>query len=246
MQEAYNREISQVKEILAAARNVVFFGGAGVSTDSGIPDFRGSGGLYSSQEDSNAYYLSRECLVNEPEQFYRFFRANMLFPDAKPNAAHKALAKLEKAGILKAVITQNIDGLHQKAGSQRVIELHGTANRYYCTRCRRVYGPDFVEGQAGVPVCTACGSLVRPDVTLYGEALDGFSFADAEQAVADADVFIVGGTSLLVHPAASLVNAYRGKHLIIINYSPTPYDGLAEFIIRASISDVLNQLTEER
>lgn len=242
----YVQTIAQVRKILAAAKNVVFFGGVGVSTDSGIPDFRGSGGLYSSQGDSNAYYLSRECLINEPERFYRFFRANMLFPDAKPNDAHKALAKLESAGILKAVITQNIDGLHQKAGSQRVIELHGTASRYYCSRCRRVYGSDFVDGQEGVPVCTDCGGMIRPDVTLYGEALDGFRFADAEQAVADADVLVVGGTSLTVHPAASLVNVFQGKHLIIVNYSPTPYDGLAEFVIRASLSDVLKELTEER
>ena len=243
MKGDYAQEIAQIKEILASAEYVVFFGGAGVSTDSGIPDFRGSDGLYNSEEANNAYYLSRDCLVTEPDKFYEFFRNNMLFPNAEPNDAHLALAKLERSGILKAVITQNIDGLHQKAGSERVIELHGTANRYYCSRCGKVYTPDCV--QDGIPTCTACGSLVRPDVTLYGEPLDGYNYAIAEEEVSKADVLIVGGSSLTVHPAASLIDGFEGEHLIIINYSPTPYDGLAEFIIRDSISDVLNELTKE-
>lgn len=245
MKDDYLQETAQIKDILASAEHVVFFGGAGVSTDSGIPDFRGSDGLYNSEENNNAYYLSWDCLLTEPDKFYEFFRNNMIFSSAEPNDAHIALAKLEQAGILKAIITQNIDGLHQRAGSQRVIELHGTASRYYCSRCGKVYDPDFVLHQGTVPYCTACGNLVRPDVTLYGEPLDGYNFADAEKEVSNADVLIVGGSSLTVHPAASLIDVFEGKHLIIINYSPTPYDALAEFLIRDSISDVLNELTKE-
>ena len=237
-------ELETVKQILWNAEHAVFFGGAGVSTDSGIPDFRGNGGLYRNEEESNEYYLSRECLLCEPEKFFSFFRENMLFANAEPNDAHIALAKLEEQGIIQSVITQNIDGLHQKAGSQRVIELHGTAARYYCTKCRKVFDGQILLEQTGVPHCTACGAVIRPDVTLYGEALDGFCFADAEEEIANADVLIVGGSSLVVNPAASLVHAFQGEHLIIINYSPTPYDGLAEFVIRDSISEVLNLLAE--
>ena len=243
MKSAYTYEIEQIKDILRNAEHAVFFGGAGVSTDSGIPDFRGNGGLYAAGEASNEYYLSRECLICEPEKFFRFFRENMLFPDVWPNDAHLALADLERRGVLKAVITQNIDGLHQRAGSKRVIELHGASNRYYCTKCGKVFDGSVLTRQTGVPRCT-CGSAVRPDVTLYGEALDGYNFADAENEISKADVLIVGGTSLVVHPAASLVDVFDGEHLIIINYSPTPYDGLAEFVIRQSLSDVLRSLAE--
>ena len=225
---------SDIKKIM------VFFGGAGVSTDSGIPDFRGNGGLYDSEEESNEYYLSRECLMREPDKFFQFFRNNMVFQNAEPNDAHFAIARLEERGLIKAVITQNIDGLHQKAGSQRVIELHGTANRYYCTRCGKVYSDEVLSAQDYIPRCEVCSSLVRPDVTLYGESLDGFNYADAEEEISRADVLIVGGSSLVVNPAASLIDSFQGEHLIIINYSPTPYDGLAEHVIRDSISDVFN------
>ena len=238
-----NYEIERIKEILLESEHAVFFGGAGVSTDSGIPDFRGNGGLYDTEE-SNAYHLSRECLICEPEKFFDFFRSNMLFESAEPNDAHIALANLEKRGIIKAVITQNIDGLHQKAGSQRVIELHGTAARCYCTGCGKAFDGRALTEQGGVPRCPVCKSVIRPDVTLYGEPLDGFNFVDAEEEIANADVLIVGGTSLVVNPAASLINAYEGDHLIIINYSPTPYDGVAEYVIRESLSDVMNILTE--
>lgn len=244
MQNENLYELESVRQILLNAEHAVFFGGAGVSTDSGIPDFRGNGGLYSDREESNEYYLSRECLINEPEKFFAFFRNNMLFAHAEPNDAHHALATLERQGIIKAVITQNIDGLHQKAGSQRVIELHGTAARYYCSKCGKVYGGGILSEQTGVPYCTACGAVIRPDVTLYGEALDGYQFADAEGEISNADVLIVGGSSLVVNPAASLVNAFQGEHLIIVNYSPTPYDGLAEFVVRDSLSDVLRFLAE--
>jgi len=245
MQNGNIYDIEQVKEILQNARYAVFFGGAGVSTDSGIPDFRGNGGLYADGEEDSAYYLSRECLYAEPEKFFRFFRSNMLFQNVEPNDAHIALADLEKRGVIKAVITQNIDGLHQKAGSKRVIELHGTANQYYCVRCGKVYDSEILTDGARIPQCEVCGALVRPDVTLYGESLDGFNYADAEEEISSADVLIVGGSSLVVHPAASLIDAFTGEHLIIINYSPTAYDGLAECIIHDSISDVLRYLAEE-
>ena len=238
-------DVERVKEILLSSEYAVFFGGAGVSTDSGIPDFRGNGGLYDSEEESNEYYLSRECLMREPDKFFQFFRNNMVFQNAEPNDAHFAIARLEELGLIKAVITQNIDGLHQKAGSQRVIELHGTANRYYCTRCGKVYSDEVLSAQDYIPRCEVCSSLVRPDVTLYGESLDGFNYADAEEEISRADVLIVGGSSLVVNPAASLIDSFQGEHLIIINYSPTPYDGLAEHVIRDSISDVFNILAEE-
>ena len=238
-------DVERVKEILLSSEHAVFFGGAGVSTDSGIPDFRGNGGLYDSEEESNEYYLSRECLMREPDKFFQFFRNNMVFQNAEPNDAHFAIARLEERGLIKAVITQNIDGLHQKAGSQRVIELHGTANRYYCTRCGKVYSDEVLSAQDYIPRCEVCSSLVRPDVTLYGESLDGFNYADAEEEISQADMLIVGGSSLVVNPAASLIDSFQGEHLIIINYSPTPYDGLAEHVIRDSISDVFNILAKE-
>ena len=232
--------VERIKEILLNSEYAVFFGGAGVSTDSGIPDFRGNGGLYESKDESNEYYLSRDCLIREPNKFFSFFRNNMLFENAEPNATHIALSELEKRGIIKAVITQNIDGLHQKAGSERVIELHGTANRYYCTKCGKVYNGEILSEQEYIPNCKACGALVRPDVTLYGESLDGFNYADAAREISQADVLVVGGSSLVVNPAASLINSYQGEHLIIINYSPTPYDEVAEYVIRDSLSDVFN------
>ena len=239
-----SKEIESIREILREAKHVAFFGGAGVSTESGIPDFRGSGGLYTSEGEGNEYYLSRRCLTINPLAFYNFYNKNMVYPDAKPNRAHYALAKLEEKGILKSVITQNIDGLHQSAGSRRVIELHGTVSRHYCMRCGKVCEPNTLEKNEIVPKCPACGGIVRPDVTLYGEALDGFTFRDAENEIAAADVLIVGGSSLTVYPAASRVGNFEGKHLIIINYSPTDYDRPAEFVIRESVGEVLSALAE--
>ena len=245
MNSVYSADLENIKKILLNSNHAVFFGGAGVSTDSGIPDFRGNGGLYDSKEESNEYYLSSECLENEPEKFFQFFRKNMVFENAKPNGAHCALSDLEKRGVIKAVITQNIDGLHQKAGSKHVIELHGASNRCYCTICGRVFTNGIITSHNDIPYCDKCGSLVRPDVTLYGEALDGFNFADARREISEADVLIVGGSSLVVNPAASLIREFRGEHLIIINYMPTPYDEMAEYLIRESISDVLNYFTKE-
>lgn len=242
MREEYKEDIRKIREILHNSNHAVFFGGAGVSTDSGIPDFRGTGGLYTGKSVNNEYFLSKECLLNEPERFYEFYRKNMVFPNAKPNRTHKALAKLENMGLIKSVITQNIDGLHQEAGSSRVIELHGTVSRFYCTKCRESYNKNLWNETDTVPVCHKCGGIVRPDVILYGEYLDGFAFADAENEIKQADVLIAGGSSLKVNPAASLVGAFKVPHLIIINYSPTPYDGMAEYAIRDSISDVFEEL----
>ena len=244
MNSEFANEIEAVKRILSDAKYVVFFGGAGVSTESGIPDFRSNTGLYSSQNTGNEYYLSKECLKNEPEKFYEFFRKNMIFPEVEPNGAHLALADLEAKDILKAVITQNVDGLHQMAGSERVIEIHGTSGRYYCTRCGKVFDEEIIHGKEVVPRCSECGGTVRPDVTLYGEALDGFSYREAANEILNADVLIVGGSSLKVYPAASLLDLFHGEHLIIINYSETSYDGWAEYIIRDSLSDVLSEIVK--
>lgn len=243
MDERYYEDIKEIKEILRNSSHAVFFGGAGVSTASGIPDFRGAAGLYTVSNEPAEYFLSRECLVNEPERFFQFYREKMLYPDALPNDAHFALASLEKEGIIKAVITQNIDGLHQMAGSKEILELHGTVARSYCDRCGKTYPFDFISTAAGVPRCT-CGSIVRPDVTLYGESLPADAFNRAAEHIEKADVLIAAGTSLTVYPAASLVANFKGDHLIIINYSSTPYDGLAEYVIRDSIVEVLPYLSK--
>ncbi len=232
----------RLKDILLNAENVVFFGGAGVSTGSGIPDFRSASGLYNSDED---YGESPENILHvsymnvNPQGFYEYYKRNMVYPYAEPNDAHYALAELEKLGKLKAVITQNIDGLHQKAGSKKVYELHGSVGRNYCVRCGKEHTLDYVLESDGVPRCCKCGGMVRPDVVMYGEALPWDVWTDAEEAISECDVLIVGGTSLTVNPAASLVSAYEGEHLVIINLSPTSYDGLAELIIREPVEEVL-------
>ena len=235
-----------LKNILSESKRVVFFGGAGVSTESGIPDFRGTNGLYVQDADSYGmpaeYLLSNTCLMREPELFFEYYRKAMLYPNAKPNKAHKALADLEKKGKLTAVVTQNIDGLHQLAGSKTVFELHGSVKRNYCSLCREKYPHDHILDSKGIPRCNKCGGIIRPDVVLYGEGLDNNTFLQAELHIERADVLIVGGTSLVVQPAASLINAYRGNHLVIINYSPTPYDRYAELVIRDSVGDVLSEI----
>ena len=241
MNENIAKDVEKLHEMIANASHAVFFGGAGMSTESGIPDFRGSGGLYTSEGAGNEYYLSRACLMREPEEFYRFFNEHMVFPNAKPNAGHYALARLEAEGKLFAVLTQNIDGLHQAAGSRRVLELHGTLSRAYCSRCGKVYDGSVLSS-GGVPKCEKCGATVRPDVTLYGEALDGFTWREAEKEIAEADLLIVGGSSLTVYPAASLVGNFEGKHLVIINYSETAYDEKADLVIRGSVGEVLANL----
>ena len=238
----------QLARIIEDAENVVFFGGAGVSTASGIPDFRSASGLYSSHDDdygvSPETILHAEYLRRYPQKFYSFYRQKMVYPYAEPNEAHYALAELERMGKLKAVITQNIDGLHQKAGSDKVYELHGSVLRNYCVKCGKKYPLSKIMGTESVPICEKCGGMVRPDVVMYGEGLPGDVWYQAEEAIYEADVLIVGGTSLTVHPASSLVNSFQGEHLIIINLSPTPYDGLAELVIREPIDEVLGAVME--
>ena len=237
-----------LRKLIDESSSTVFFGGAGVSVASGIPDFRGTGGLYTEcpeDKDPPEVILRGDYLFSRPRDFYSYYVGNMLYPYAEPNPAHRALAALERCGKLSAVITQNIDGLHQQAGSERVIELHGSVERNYCTRCQRTYSRDFIIDGAmsigGVPRCE-CGGTVRPDVTLYGEALDTEKFYDAEELIAECELLIVGGTSLTVNPAASLIEAYMGERLVIINKSPTPYDDMAYLIIRENIEDVLSEL----
>ncbi|MBE6587973.1 MAG: NAD-dependent protein deacylase [Ruminococcaceae bacterium] len=244
MKKEYINDINEIKAILRDADHAVFFGGAGMSTASGIPDFRGASGLYTVSDEPAEYFLSRECLVGEPERFFEFYREKMLYPDALPNEAHHALARLEAEGVIKAVITQNIDGLHQMAGSERVIELHGTVSRSFCDRCGRTFTPEAITEGERVPKCPYCGGVIRPDVTLYGEPLSSRAFSDAEEEIAASDVLIVGGSSLTVQPAASLVGDFSGDHLIIVNYSPTPYDGMAEYIIRESLTEVFEELVK--
>lgn len=230
----------QLRQWIKDSGNIVFFGGAGVSTESGIPDFRSVDGLYNQKYDEPPEtILSHTYFTRRTEDFYRFYRDKMLCLDAKPNAAHLKLAELERAGKLKAVVTQNIDGLHQLAGSRTVYELHGSVHRNYCTKCRTPYGVDFIAGGEGVPRCTVCGGLVKPDVVLYEEGLEQDTVEGAVRAIAQADVLIIGGTSLVVYPAAGLINYYRGNKLVLINRDPTAYDGQADLVIHDSIGKVL-------
>lgn len=241
----------QMAAILRAAKphSVVFFGGAGVSTESGIPDFRGSGGLYQAGHTTDVppeTILHVRYFAKYPDRFYAYYRAHMLYPHARPHAAHYALSKLEAMGKLSAVITQNIDGLHQAAGSRHVFELHGSTLRNYCVDCGREYGLEAITAtEEEVPHCSTCGGMIRPDVVLYGEPLDGQLWFAAEKAIRMADVMIVGGTSLTVMPAADMVTDFHGSHLIIINQTPTPYDHLAEMIIREPIGKVFCRVMDE-
>ncbi|MFB9327564.1 NAD-dependent protein deacylase [Paenibacillus aurantiacus] len=239
-------ELDQLMARVAASRNIVFFGGAGVSTESDIPDFRSATGLYQTGSDG-AYppevMLSRSFFRTYPEAFFEFYRTRMLYPDAKPNAAHVALAELERQGRLTAVITQNIDGLHQQAGSKRVLELHGSVLRNYCLGCGRKYNLDYIVNHAEiVPTCGVCGEIVRPDVVLYEESLDMNVLIEAADCIAAADLLIVGGTSLTVNPAAGLVADYEGDGLVLINRTATPYDSRANFVIREPIGQVMRAL----
>lgn len=230
----------QLQQWIADSGSIVFFGGAGVSTESGIPDFRSVDGLYRQQYDEPPEtILSHTYFQRRTADFYRFYRAKMLCLDAQPNAAHRKLAELEAAGKLKAVVTQNIDGLHQAAGSRTVYELHGSIHRNYCTQCHAFYGPDFIAGGEGVPLCPVCGGLVKPDVVLYEEGLDQETVEGAVEAIRRADVLIVGGTSLVVYPAAGLINYYGGNRLVLINRDPTPCDAQADLVIHDSIGRVL-------
>lgn len=236
-------DMKRIKETVLQAKNAVFFGGAGVSTDSGIPDFRGNSGLYKNGRGAE-YLLSRTCLAAEPHLFWDFYRKSMVYSDARPNATHIALARLEEMGILSAVVTQNIDGLHGMAGSKTVYELHGTTSKCYCSRCGKLYPPHSLPEIRDIPTCTRCWGTIRPDVVLYGEALSEDIFYAAEDAIAKADVLIVGGTSLKVHPAASLLYAYEKKHLIIVNNTPTPFDRYAEFVYRGGLAQFFKEILD--
>ena len=228
----------RLAEMLRGARRAVFFGGAGVSTESGIPDFRSTDGLYHQQwRYPPETILSHDFFEDRTEEFYDFYRQKMLFPQARPNPAHEALAELERRGILSAVITQNIDGLHQAAGSRNVIELHGSVLRNHCVRCHRSYSLDEILQSQGVPRCP-CGGVIKPDVVLYGEQLPVEAIEGALDAIAAADLLLIGGTSLAVYPAAGFVQDYRGK-LAIINRSPTPMDRRADLLISAPIGKTL-------
>ena len=222
--------------------NIVFFGGAGVSTESGIPDFRSVDGLYNQQyKYPPETILSHDFFEEQPEEFFRFYRAKMLCLDAKPNAAHEKLAQLERAGKLRAVITQNIDGLHQAAGSRRVLELHGTVHQNDCQKCGRTFSAQDILHSTEVPRCP-CGGIIKPRVVLYGEALDQLVLAESVDAICQAEMLIIGGTSLAVYPAAGLIDYYRGKKLVLINKSRTPYDDQADLIIQAPIGQVLGAI----
>lgn len=230
-------------EMLKKSDNIVFFGGAGVSTESGIPDFRSEQGIYKTKQDfgvSPETILSHTFFMQQTQKFYEFYRTTMIYENAKPNKAHEALAKLEAMGKLKVVVTQNIDGLHQAAGSRTVYELHGTVHKNKCMRCGRAYGLDAVMAADGIPRC-ACGGIIKPEVVLYEEGLDGGTIEKSVAAIRRADMLIVGGTSLNVYPAASFVQYYRGDRLVLINKSETPYDGYADLLIHDSIGKVLSE-----
>lgn len=222
--------------------NIVFFGGAGVSTESGIPDFRSVDGLYNQKwAFPPETILSHSFFERDPEEFYRFYHEKLVIRGAQPNAAHLRLAELEREGKLKAVLTQNIDGLHQAAGSQEVLELHGSTHRCYCARCRKPYPAEYINDCEGVPRCT-CGGVVRPDVVLYEEPLDGDVIEKSVRYIANADMLIIGGTSLNVYPAAGLINYYRGHKLVLVNRGVTPRDSEADLIVRGNIGEVFSQI----
>ena len=236
------QQTEQLRKLIEESDNIVFFGGAGVSTESGIPDFRSVDGLYNQQyEYPPETILSHSFYRRNPEEFYRFYRAKMLCPGAKPNAAHLKLAEWEKAGKLKAVITQNIDGLHQVAGSKVVLELHGSVLRNYCEKCGKFYGEDYILHTQGVPACE-CGGSIKPDVVLYEEGLDENTLRDAIHYISQADVLIVGGTSLAVYPAAGLLDYYQGNKLVLVNKTPTPRDSIADLIVQGSIGEIFSRL----
>ena len=231
-----------LQQMIDESSRIVFFGGAGVSTESGIPDFRSVDGLYHQQYPwPPEEILSHTFFVRQPEEFFRFYRDKMLALDAQPNAAHLKLAELEKAGKLSAVVTQNIDGLHTKAGSNNVYELHGSVWRNYCQSCGKSYTPEFIRDSEGVPRCS-CGGRIKPDVVLYEEGLDQSVLSGAIHAIRQADLMIVAGTSLTVYPAAGLLQYFRGKHLVLINRDATPYDSQADLVLHEKVGQVLSQI----
>ena len=237
--------MNSLQDIINDSEKIVFFGGAGVSTESGIPDFRSVDGLYNQKYDyPPETIISHSFFVRNPEEFYRFYRDRMIYPNAKPNAAHKKLAELEECGKLSAVVTQNIDGLHGAAGSKNVIELHGSVHRNYCTKCGKFYPLSAITESAGVPKC-GCGGTIKPDVVLYEESLKDEDIERAVSEISAADTLIIGGTSLVVYPAAGLVRYFNGKHLVVINKSEINSDN-AELVINDSIGEVMDKIICER
>ena len=237
-----SNEIEKLTEILRNSNNIVFFGGAGVSTESNIPDFRSASGLWNEKLKINLtpeQLVSHTMFMRYPEEFFEFYRDKLIYPEAKPNAAHIALAKLEEMGKLKAIVTQNIDGLHQAAGSKIVFELHGSVLRNYCMSCHTFYDEKFILESKGIPTCPKCGGKVKPDVVLYEEGLDDDVVNGAIKAISKADTLIIGGTSLVVYPAAGLIDYFRGKNLVLINKSSTSADNRADLVIHDAIGKVL-------
>ena len=235
-------DIQTLQQFIDEARRIVFFGGAGVSTESGVPDFRSVDGLYNQQwRYPPETILSHSFFMANPGEFYRFYKEKMLISGVQPNAAHKKLAELERAGKLTAVITQNIDGLHQAAGSEKVLELHGSVHRNYCRRCRRFYDADYMKQAIDIPLCD-CGGILKPDVVLYEESLDGNTIEASVAALQQADLLIIGGTSLAVYPAAGLIRYFGGRRIVLLNRDETPYDHRATLCIRQPIGEVLDQI----
>lgn len=236
-------EIMQLKEWIDNSSNIVFFGGAGVSTESGIPDFRSVDGLYNQKYDyPPETILSHTFYRRKTDEFFRFYKDKMLCLDAKPNAAHYKLAEWEKQGKLKAVITQNIDGLHQLAGSKKVLELHGSVLRNYCEDCGEFYDARYILESEGVPKCAKCGGPIKPDVVLYEEGLDNNIISEAVKCISEADVLIIGGTSLVVYPAAGLIDYYNGNKLVLVNKTPTSRDSQADLVVSGAIGQIFSQL----
>ena len=238
-----DEKIRKLKEIVEKTDNLVFFGGAGVSTESGIPDFRSTDGLYNQEYDyPPEMIVSHTFFAKYTEEFYRFYKNKMIILDAKPNAAHYKLAQWEKEGKCKAVVTQNIDGLHQLAGSKNVLELHGSVHRNYCMRCGKFYDAAYVKNSESIPKCEECGGVIKPDVVLYEEGLDNEVISKTIHYISQADVLIIGGTSLVVYPAVGLIDYFKGSHLILINKSSTGRDTQADLVINDNIGEVLGQL----
>ena len=239
----YEKEIEQLQAMIDESNRIVFFGGAGVSTESNIPDFRSATGIYHQKyKYSPEQVVSHSFFMKYPEAFYEFYKEKMMILDAKPNAAHLKLAELEQAGKLQAVVTQNIDGLHQAAGSKKVLELHGSVHRNYCQSCGKLFDAEYILKSSGIPTCDECGGSIKPDVVLYEEGLDQQTLEDAVYYISHADMLIIGGTSLAVYPAAGLIDYYRGNKLVLINKSTTPLDNRADLLIQGSIGAVLSEV----
>jgi len=245
MNDANLNKIKELKDIISNSNNIVFFGGAGVSTESGIPDFRSENGIYTATQNYGEppeTLLSHNYFITNTAAFYKYYKENMIHKKAKPNAAHLAIGELERGKKIKGVITQNIDGLHQKAGSENVLELHGSIMRNNCMDCGDSYNLDFIINSKEIPICNNCGGIIKPDVVLYQEPLDNNTMTEAIKLISESDTLIIGGTSLVVYPAAGLINEFNGKNLILINKSKTAYDDYANLVINEAIGEVFKEL----